>query len=91
MLSLRTGSQNHPSLPLPHLGASTFRRSLSHSGGSRFLSAWRVVQSEAHLLPLAPGRNNEEVNQMRTASAFCQEGFAPVGTSGKSRQSEWRS
>jgi hypothetical protein len=91
MLSLRTGSQNCPCLPLLLLGTSSFRRSLSHSGGSRFLSAWRAVQSEAHLLPFAPAGNNEEVNQMRNASAFCREAFAPVGSSGKSRQSEWRS
>ena len=90
MLALRTGSQGCPPLPLPHLGASSFRGSLSHSGGSRFLSAWRVVQTEAHPLPFAPARNNEEVNQMRNASAFCQEGFTPVGISGKSRQSECR-
>jgi hypothetical protein len=91
MLSLRTGFRNCPSLPLPHLGASSFRGSLSHSGGSRFLSAWRGEQSEAHSLAFAPAKSNEEVNQMRNASAFCHEGFAPGGSSGKSRQSEWRS
>jgi len=91
MLSLRRGSQNCPSLPLAHLGASNFRRSLSHSGGSKFLSAWRVAQSEAHSLPFAPAGNNEEVSQMRNASAFCHQGFAPGGSSGKSKQSEWHS
>ncbi len=91
MLSLLTGYQNCTSLPLPHLCASSFQRSLSHYGRSRFHSAWRVVHSEAHSLPFAPARNNEEVNQMRNASAFCQGGFAPGGSSGKLRQSEWRS
>jgi hypothetical protein len=91
MLSLRTGFRNGPSLPLPPFGASSFRGSLSHSGGSKFLSASRVVQTEAHPLPFAPARNNEELNQMRNASAFCHEGFAPGVISGKSRQSEWRS
>jgi hypothetical protein len=91
MLSLRTGSQNCPSLPPMLLGASSFEGSLSHSGSSRFLSAWRVVQTEAHPLPFAPARKTEEVNHVRNASAFCHEGFAPGGSSGKSRQSEWRS
>jgi len=90
MLSLRTAFQNCTSLPSPHLCASRFRRSLPHSGGSRFLSAWRAVQSDAHSLPFAPARNNEQVNQMRNALAFSLEGFAPGGSSGSSRQSEWR-
>jgi len=91
MLSLRTGSDNFPSLPLPHLGASSCRGSLFRSGGNRFLSAWRVVQGEAHSLPFAPGKGKEEVRCMRNASAFGYESLAPGGSSGKSRQSEWRS
>ena len=91
MLSLRTGSQNCPSLSLPHLGASSCRGSLLRSGGSRFLSAWRVVQGEAHSLPFAPGKRKDEVSCMRNASAFGYESLAPGGTSGKSRQSEWHS
>ena len=91
MLALRTGSQCCPPLPLPHLGASSFQGSLSHSGGSRFLSAWRVVQGEAHSLPFAPGKGKEEVSCMRNSSAFGYQSFAPGGSSGKSRQSEWRS
>ena len=91
MLSLRTGLQNCTSLSLPHLCASRFRRSLPHSGGSRFLSAWRAVQGDAHSLPFAPGKGQEEVSCMRNASALGPQSFAPGGSSAKSRQSEWRS
>jgi hypothetical protein len=91
MLSLRTGSQNCPSLPLPHLGSSSFRGSLSLAGGSWFLSEWRVLQSDAYPLPFAPGGGKEDVNCMRNVSAFGHQCFAPGGSSGKSRQSEWRS
>jgi hypothetical protein len=91
MLSLRTGSQNCPALPPMLWVASSCKGSLSHSGGRNLPPAWLVVQSEAHSLPIAPARNSEEVNQVRNASASCHEGFAPVGFSGKSRQSEWRS
>jgi hypothetical protein len=91
MLSLRTGSQNCPSLPPPHLGSSSFRGYLSLAGGSWLLSEWRVVQSDAYPLPLASGRRNEEVNCMRNVPAIGHQGFAPGGSSGKSRQSKWRS
>jgi hypothetical protein len=91
MLSLRTGSQNSLSLPLLLLGASRFKGSLSHSGFRPLPSAWQVVQSGAQSLPFAPSRRNKDANCMRNASAFGHQGFAPGGSSGKSRQSEWHS
>jgi hypothetical protein len=91
MLSLRTGSQNCASLPLPHLGSSSIQGSLPLAGGSWFLSDWWLVQSDPYSLPFAPGGRNEEVNCMRNVSAFGHQGFAPGGGSGKSRQSERRS
>jgi hypothetical protein len=91
MPTLRTGSQNCPSLPPKLLGASSFKGSQSHSGGRNSPSAWLVVQSGAQSLPFAPERRNEEVNCVRNASAFGHQGFAPGGSSDNSRQSEWRS
>jgi len=91
MLSLRTDSQNCPSLSVLLLGASGFKVFVSHAGSRELPSAWLVVQSGARSLPFAPGRRNEEVNCMRKASAFVHQGFAPGCSSGRSRQSEWRS
>jgi len=91
MLSLRTGSQNCPSLPPMLWVASSCKGSPSHSGGRSLLSAWPVVQSGAHSFPFAPGRRNKQVNCMRNASAFGNQGFAPGSSSAESRQSEWRS
>ncbi len=86
MLSLRTGSQDCPSLPPSRLQASSSMRTRSRSGASEFRYSWRGVQGVANSLPFAPDRKKEELNYMRIASAFGQAGFAPGGSSRNSRQ-----